>query len=82
MYKRIIYRSVLILTLVLSCSCNKYLTLYPQDGTTRQAFWKNKEQLQSAVIGIYASLLQGTPPSIATGKSSGNIGLTTYQVGF
>jgi hypothetical protein len=75
MYKRIIYRSVLILTLVLSCSCNKYLTLYPQDGTTRQAFWKNKEQLQSAVIGIYASLLQGTPPSIATGKSSGNIEL-------
>ncbi len=61
MHKRIIYRSVLILTLVLSCSCNKYLTLYPQDGTTRQAYWQNKEQLQSAIIGVYASLIQGTP---------------------
>jgi len=69
MHKRIIYKSVLILTLVLSCSCNKYLTLYPQDGTTRQAFWQNKEQLQSAVIGIYASLIQGTPT--ITNKISG-----------
>jgi len=61
MHKRIIYKSVIVLTLVLSCSCNKYLTTYPQDGTTRQAYWQNKEQLQAAVIGIYASLIQGTP---------------------
>ncbi|WP_448700228.1 RagB/SusD family nutrient uptake outer membrane protein [Mucilaginibacter sp. AW1-3] len=66
MHKKIIYRSVLVLTLVLSCSCNKYLTLYPQDGTTRQAYWQNKEQLQSAVIGIYSSLIQGTPTDIKT----------------
>jgi hypothetical protein len=62
MHKKIIYRTVLILTLVLSSSCNKFLTLYPQNGTTRQAFWQNKEELQTAVIGIYASLLQGIPP--------------------
>jgi len=61
MHKRIIYRSVLILTLVLSCSCNKYLTLYPQNGTIRQQFWQNKEQVLSAVVGIYSSLIQGTP---------------------
>jgi len=61
MHKGIIYRSVLILTLALSCSCNKYLTLYPQNGTIRQQFWQNKEQLQSAVIGIYSSLIQGAP---------------------
>lgn len=61
MHKRIIYRSVIVLTLVLSCSCNKYLTTYPQDGTTRQAYWQNKEQLQSAIIGVYSSLIQGTP---------------------
>jgi len=62
MHKKIIYRTVLILTLVLSSSCNKFLTLYPQNGTTRQAFWQNKEELQTAVIGMYASLLQGIPP--------------------
>ena len=60
MQKRIIYRSVLILSLVLSTSCNKYLTLYPQNGTIKQEFWQNKEQLQSAVYGIYSSLIQGT----------------------
>jgi hypothetical protein len=60
MHKGIIYRSVLILTLVLSCSCNKYLTLYPQNGTIRQQFWQNKEQLQSSIIGIYSSMVQGT----------------------
>jgi len=70
MRKKIIYRSVLIVTLVLSCSCNKYLTLYPQDGTTRQAFWQTKEQLQSAVIGVYSSLIQGTPTVPTSGKVS------------
>jgi hypothetical protein len=57
MYKRLIYRSALLLVLVMSCSCNKYLTLYPQDGVTRQQYWQSKEQIQAAVIGIYASLL-------------------------
>jgi hypothetical protein len=38
-------------------SCNKYLTLQPQDGITRQEYWKTKEQVQSAVVGCYASLL-------------------------
>ncbi|WP_348052494.1 RagB/SusD family nutrient uptake outer membrane protein [Mucilaginibacter sp.] len=63
MYKTIIYRSVLILMLVLSCSCNKYLTLYPQDGIVRNEFWQNKEQVQSAIIGVYSSLVQGTSGS-------------------
>lgn len=64
MYKTIIYRSVLVIMLALSCSCNKYLTLYPQDGIVRDEFWQNKEQVQSAVIGVYSSLLQGTPGSV------------------
>ncbi|EHQ29183.1 RagB/SusD domain-containing protein [Mucilaginibacter paludis DSM 18603] len=58
MYKKIIYKSVLFVALMLSCSsCKKYLSLYPQDGVIRQEFWQNKEQIQSAVIGIYSSLL-------------------------
>lgn len=50
----VLYLSVLIIT---CSSCNKYLELQPQDGITRQEFWKTKEQIQSAVIGCYASLL-------------------------
>jgi hypothetical protein len=57
MFKRVIYTSILVLTLVFSTSCNKYLTLYPQDGITRQEYWQNKEQIQAAVIGVYSSLL-------------------------
>lgn len=58
MYKKIIYKSVLILTLVLSCSCNKFLTLLPKDGLVRDEFWQNKEQVSAAVIGMYSSLIQ------------------------
>lgn len=64
MHKRIIYTSVLVLAMLLSCSsCNKYLTLQPQDGITRQEFWQNKEQVQAAIIGVYASLLQPSSSS-------------------
>ena len=64
MRKQVIYKSVLMLALLLSCTaCNKYLTLTPQDGIIRQEFWQNKEQVQSAIIGCYASLLQGTAGS-------------------
>ncbi len=58
MYKQIILKSALILALVLSCSCNKYLTLYPKDGIVRDQFWQNKEQVSAAVIGMYSSLIQ------------------------
>jgi starch-binding outer membrane protein, SusD/RagB family len=40
-----------------STSCKKWLDLRPQDGITRQDFWQTKEQVQSAVIGCYSSLL-------------------------
>ncbi len=48
---------ILLFALVAATSCKKWLTLEPQDGITRQEFWKTKEQIQSAVIGCYASLL-------------------------
>ena len=48
---------ILLLLLITTGSCKKWLTLQPQDGITRQEFWKTKEQIQSAVIGCYASLL-------------------------
>lgn len=78
MHKKIIYRSVLALVLILSSSCNKYLTLYPQDGTTRQAYWQNKEQLQSAIIGIYSSLIQGTAATSNKYSSSPQMAETLF----
>ena len=41
-------------------SCNKWLELKPQDGIIRQEFWQTKEQVQSAVTGMYASLIGGS----------------------
>jgi hypothetical protein len=68
MYKKLIYKTTVVMALLLSStSCNKYLTLYPQDGTIKQEFWKNKEQVNSAVIGVYSSLLAGT--NSTTGRS-------------
>lgn len=39
-----------------SGSCNKWLELKPQNGITGEDFWKTKEQLNAAVIGIYGSM--------------------------
>ncbi len=50
----------LLLVIVPTVSCKKFLDLKPQDGIIRQNFWKTKEQAQAAVTGIYASLL-GAP---------------------
>jgi hypothetical protein len=61
---KFISKPVLILVAVLSLSsCKKWLDLQPQDGITGAEFWKTKEQVQSAVFGIYASL---------TGSASSN----------
>ncbi|MEO8253368.1 MAG: RagB/SusD family nutrient uptake outer membrane protein [Flavobacterium sp.] len=42
-------------------SCDNYLDLRPQDGIVRGEFWKTKEDIQAAVIGIYSSLLSSPP---------------------
>jgi hypothetical protein len=55
--KLLINLTCLALLCIAGTSCNKYLDLQPQDGIIRQEFWKTKEQVQSAVIGCYASLL-------------------------
>lgn len=66
---KFINKPVLILVAVLSLSsCKKWLDLQPQDGITGAEFWKTKEQVQSAVFGIYASL---------TGPAAGS---TTFAV--
>lgn len=57
MTKKIKFSLILLITMLASTSCNKYLSLEPQDGIVRQEFWKTKEQLKTAVNGCYASLL-------------------------
>lgn len=64
MRKHIIYNLVLIVAL-LAQSCDSYLDLQPENGTTRDEFWKTKEDVQAAVIGIYSGLLN-TPGSGTT----------------
>ncbi|MVT12390.1 RagB/SusD family nutrient uptake outer membrane protein [Chitinophaga tropicalis] len=49
-----------IMFLCLGTSCNKWLDVKPQDGIIRDNYWQNKEQLQAAVIGCYASLLDNS----------------------
>ncbi|GGA65326.1 membrane protein [Flavobacterium palustre] len=46
---------------VSASSCDSYLDLRPQDGIIREEFWKTKEDIQAAVIGIYSSMLNSPP---------------------
>lgn len=58
MNRKIFFNLILVSLLIISSTaCNKYLNLQPQDGIIRAEFWKTKEQVQSAVIGCYSSLL-------------------------
>lgn len=62
-------RKILVCILVLLCgtmnSCNKWLTLSPEDGLTDEEYWKSKEQLEATVMGCYASMLGGSSIPLA-----------------
>jgi hypothetical protein len=51
------YKFLLMIILLFTPSCSKWLDVKPQDGIIRDNYWQNKEQLKAAVIGCYASLL-------------------------
>ncbi|MGM9478770.1 RagB/SusD family nutrient uptake outer membrane protein [Pedobacter sp. GSP4] len=70
--KKIIYSIGIIMMLIMSTSCKKWLDLQPRDGITRQGFWKTKEDIQAAVAGCYASLL-AAPPTAADRSLTENI---------
>jgi len=61
--KNFLYSTCLLMMLVMSSSCNKWLDLEPRDGITRQEFWKTKEDVLAAVSGCYTSLL-APPPGV------------------
>ena len=46
------------LMLISLASCSDYLELEPKDNLIQQEFWKNKEQVSSALAGCYASMNQ------------------------
>jgi starch-binding outer membrane protein, SusD/RagB family len=48
-----------IISISVLSSCSDWLNLKPEDGVIREEFWKTKEQVNSAVIGCYSSLLNG-----------------------
>ncbi len=41
---------------MLTTSCSDFLELTPKDDLVQDEFWQNKEQVNSAVAGIYASM--------------------------
>ncbi len=59
MRKNISYIIVLLL-LVAGTGCKKWLDLKPQDGIIKEEFWKTKEQVKAAVIGIYSSMMENS----------------------
>lgn len=55
--KRLINIIVLSLTLTVIPSCTDWLGVAPEDGVTRQEFWKTKEEARSALNGCYATMM-------------------------
>lgn len=64
MLKKLLYTVSVLMLLLAPTSCNKYLDLHPQDGITKDKFWKSKEQVQAAVMGCYAAMLNGLPETL------------------
>ena len=63
MKKQIIYISI-VLIVVLS-GCEKMLDLTPEDKVTGKNFWKNKEEVETSMVGAYGKL-QGCLSSFFT----------------
>lgn len=57
MMKNILSKISLLLLVLTACSCDEWLNLSPEDGVTREDFWQSKEQVESAVIGIYCEMM-------------------------
>lgn len=67
----------ILLIFVTTVSCDNYLDLRPQDGIVREEFWKTKEDIRAAVIGIYSSLLK-SPPVIRVPTGGTEYTITEY----
>ena len=68
--KKFISYTLLLVLVISSTSCKKWLDLKPQDGIVREEFWQTKEQVDAAVIGIYSSLLLNTTRSTIPANNS------------
>jgi hypothetical protein len=60
MIKNIKFAALLIVTIVCSTSCKKWLETKPVDGRIREDYWKTQDQLRAAVVGCYVSLANTT----------------------
>ncbi|HTN19962.1 MAG TPA: RagB/SusD family nutrient uptake outer membrane protein [Pelobium sp.] len=81
MIKKIYQSAFILLVLISTSSCKKWLDLQPQDGITKQEFWKTKEDVKAALTGIYSSLVGGSVEEriFAWGELRGDmVTLTTY----
>lgn len=67
----------ILLIFVTTISCDNYLDLRPEDGIIRAEFWRTKEDVQSAVVGIYSSLLK-SPPGAAVPAGGTDFTISEY----
>lgn len=73
MIQKIKYLTLLLIAVMLTTSCEKWLDLKPEDGIIRQNFWKTKEDVKSAVVGCYSSLFATTQTLFIWGEIRGDM---------
>lgn len=79
MIRKLKYATLLLIAVMITTSCEKWLDLKPEDGIIRDNFWKTKEDVKSAVIGCYASLLSTTSQLFIWGEIRGDMLATTIR---
>lgn len=55
--RKFVRLGIIISSLIVLSSCSDWLYLEPEDGIIRQEYWKSKEDVHAAVMGVYASML-------------------------
>ncbi len=55
--KKFIQSLIILSSIVLVSSCDKWLDVQPEDGVVRERYWKTKEEVRAAVLGCYSQML-------------------------
>ncbi len=51
-----IYRTLIILTLIINLACDDFLEKNPLDQLSNETFWQSEEEVQMALVGCYSRL--------------------------
>jgi hypothetical protein len=67
-----IIRYTVVLLVLLTSSCNKWLDLLPENEQVTDRYWNNKEEVEAVLGAAYVSLQESVNTMITWGEARGN----------